>query len=370
MLVALHEDVLGGATLAVLRMLPELERRGCRLAFWLERPTPLATELEARGLEVHGGPRPIAYSRQGLALPPGPARRILGVPGYLGRFARFLRRHRPDVVHANSLLSLVEAGVARAMRVPTVLHVHEIVPSSGKGRVAALTARLGSDVVAAVSESCAASLAPAGIEPRIVYGGTEIPDRPVGPPPEGRFAVGMIGTIIHRKGTDVFLRAAELVRERAPAAEFELIGSTHAPLEPDYVAEVVNRASQAGITHRESGDVEAAMRGWDLVVLPSRADPFPSVVLEAMALGVPVVGSAVDGIREQVTPATGALVPPDDPRALAAAILELRDAGPERRREIGLAGRRRMIERFTLERQAEGMRAAYDAAIGDSPTRP
>jgi glycosyltransferase involved in cell wall biosynthesis len=111
-------------------------------------------------------------------------------------------------------------------------------------------------------------------------------------------------------------------------------------------------------------DVLAAFREWDLFVLPSRRDPFPISMLEAMASGLPVVGTRVDGLAEQIAPGTGSLVPPEDPARLAEAILALCDASPPERRRIGEAARKRVIENFTIEHQVEGMHAAYLAAAG------
>jgi glycosyltransferase involved in cell wall biosynthesis len=75
------------------------------------------------------------------------------------------------------------------------------------------------------------------------------------------------------------------------------------------------------------------------------------------------VGAAVDGIREQLTADSGVLVAAEQPRALAAAIVEL--AGDRARREaLGRAARERAASEFSLERQVEGMDAAYRAATG------
>jgi glycosyltransferase involved in cell wall biosynthesis len=76
-------------------------------------------------------------------------------------------------------------------------------------------------------------------------------------------------------------------------------------------------------------DVDAILPGCDLFVLPSRDDAFPTVLLEAMAAGLPAVASAVGGIPEIVTPdVTGVLVPPGDAETLAAAIVDLLHDAP------------------------------------------
>jgi glycosyltransferase involved in cell wall biosynthesis len=92
------------------------------------------------------------------------------------------------------------------------------------------------------------------------------------------------------------------------------------------------------------------LRKADLYVHPSRADTFPSGVLEALACGTPVVASRVGGIPEQLAADTGVLVEPGDPSALASAIDSLL-ADPERRARMGRAAAADARQRFSLERQ-------------------
>ena len=105
-------------------------------------------------------------------------------------------------------------------------------------------------------------------------------------------------------------------------------------------------------------EVARRLRDADLYVHPSRADTFPSGVLEALASGTPVVASRVGGIPEQVTEETGVLVEPGDPAALAAGIESLlADAG--RRAQMGQAAVADARERFQLERQLESYLRLY-----------
>lgn len=99
-----------------------------------------------------------------------------------------------------------------------------------------------------------------------------------------------------------------------------------------------------------AAEVARQLSAADLYVHPSRADTFPSGVLEALACGTAVVASRVGGIPEQVSDETAVLVEPGDPAALAAAIESLL-ADPERRARMGQAAVVRARERFSLERQ-------------------
>jgi glycosyltransferase involved in cell wall biosynthesis len=239
-----------------------------------------------------------------------------------------------------------------------------MVRPNAKGRIARRLAHTFNDVVIGVSESGAAALSTDGSRAKVVYECVSIPSEvPVREGRARRSVVGTVGVVSRRKGSDLFVEAARLVRERTDEIEFRMVGSADDPLDAAWASDLLARLPAIGIEHEPSADVTAELAGWDAFVLPSRSDPFPIVVLEAMASELPVIGTRVDGIAEQVTPETGILVEADDPEALAAAILELH-RNPERRREMGRAGRARVAERFSLERQAEGIHEAYLDALG------
>jgi glycosyltransferase involved in cell wall biosynthesis len=361
--VIFHEPVLGGATSSVLRIVPLLEQRGWEFCFWVDRPSELFDELAGRGYDVEGDRRLVAWSLPVLRLPPGPARRLASTPAYMRRMLAFLRDRRPALVHANSLIALPEALVAKRADAPVLLHVHEMSRRSVRGRIARRLAWRADELVA-VSRASAAALARGGPLPRVVYEASPIPERPVSirrsPQP---FVVGSLGVISTRKGSDVFVEAAERVLSRTDRIEFRLVGGLTDLLEAEWGRALVARARRAGIVYAERVDTLAELHSWDGFVLPSRTDPFPIAMLEAQASGLPVIGAAADGIVEQVSPECGRLVEPGDADALADAIVWLSERSAEERAQMGAAGRRRVIERFTLERQAEAMDRAYRETI-------
>ncbi|GEM_PF-1376860 len=364
--VVCHEDVPGGATLSVVRLAPVLEELGWRPWYWVSRPSPLFEYLRERGLRVEGAPRPIAYSLSAARLSPGVLARARATPRYLRAFRAMLRERSPALVHANSLFTLAEAWTAARAGIPIVFHVHEMLPDSWK-RLAAkwIAQRLPGEVVA-VSEAVASRLELNGRRPRVVHEGAIYP--PVAPerPARDRTVVGTVGVISRRKGSDLFVEAAARLRATLPEVQFRMIGAATDPLERRWAEAVLRRASAAGVEHAPRADVDAALASWDVFVLPSRRDPCPISLLEAMGSGLAVVASAVDGILEQVAPGCGLLVPPDDVDAIVNAIVRLHsDRGL--RSALGTAARERVLACFSLERQAAGIHEAYLAALESGP---
>jgi glycosyltransferase involved in cell wall biosynthesis len=110
-------------------------------------------------------------------------------------------------------------------------------------------------------------------------------------------------------------------------------------------------------------DVPAWMRTFDVFALPTRAEPFGKVVIEAMAAGCPVVASRVGGIPEIITAADlGTLITPDDPRGLADAIVQYL-TNPAKAAQTGSAGRRHVVERFDLPHMIERIERLYDGIL-------
>jgi glycosyltransferase involved in cell wall biosynthesis len=363
-LLVLQEETLGGATRTLLRPVDVLRERGWDVSFWCAKPSPLHDDLVAMGHAVDGAPRLMRYRWRSLRHPPGVRARVASLPRSQLGLRAHLRSLRPDLVHVNGRLALPEAATARAsgFRVATFI-VDDALPGLRGlvGRVAPWTV---SHAVLAMSPSHAAGLTVGRRVPGIVPGSTPLPAVVArrAKPPGAPVVVGTIGVLSPRKGTDVFVDAAERLRGRA---EFRIAGPIEDGPDAPWAREQVARGEAAGVRYLGPVDVSAELPGWDVMVLPSRAEPFGLVVSEAMAAGVAVVGSAVDGIAEQLDGGVGVLVAPGDAAALAAA-LEALIADPARRAELGAAGHARVLERYTPECAADALEAAWRVTLGTS----
>jgi hypothetical protein len=186
-----------------------------------------------------------------------------------------------------------------------------------------------------------------------------------------------VGRLEHRKGTLQLLQAAPAVLREVPEAKFVLIGrdrahcpggKTHAEyLREQFPLEVQQRVQLVG---RLSDDaVEDWYRRATLFVGASIYESFGLTFIEAMRWGTPVVGTTGGAIPEVVEhDRSGLLVPPGDSGALAQAMIALLK-DERKRRELGQAGRRRVAERFSVERMALDAERLFVRVVNDYRAR-
>jgi glycosyltransferase involved in cell wall biosynthesis len=165
------------------------------------------------------------------------------------------------------------------------------------------------------------------------------------------------------KGLDVLLRALPSVQAEVPGVRLIVAGR-----EGNETANLQRLAGRLGVGEAvrflgSRSDVPELLCAADLFVLPTRREGFPGAVLEAMALEVPIVGSSIAAVSEAVVDGQHAvLVPPDDPSALAVAMVDVLTC-PSAARQRTLAALARFHDRFTVDRAADAMRRFYEAAL-------
>jgi glycosyltransferase involved in cell wall biosynthesis len=190
--------------------------------------------------------------------------------------------------------------------------------------------------------------------------------------PPGPARLLCVARLVEQKGLLVLMRACAVLRDRGVEAACDVVGGPEEPLYTEYLLELrrEHRRLQLDGRVRFAGSqpferILDAYRTADVFVLPcvvaadGRRDVTPNVVLEAMAMALPVVSTPVGGVPELVEDGvSGVLVPPGDAAALAAA-LEALIADPERRRRLGEAARRRIEERFDARLTAARFRELF-----------
>ena len=299
----------------------------------------------------------------------------------IARLYRRLRRHRPDLVHTNTLKTHVLAGAAAHLaRLRLLWHLRDILSEGHALGLLLRAARRFQPKVIAISEAVRRSLQGGDVDVVVVHNGTDLsafrpaPNREalrakLGLRPE-HIAITIVGRLTPWKGHRELLRAfAEVVRAE-PSARLLVVGEV-AFWEDSYETELRNLAAELGVARLVQwlgfrGDVPDVLGASDIFALPSIDEPFGRAVVEAMAVELPVVGTRSGGVPEIVVEGeTGFLVRPADDADLAAALLRLvREA--DLRRSMGMAGRARATDLFDVDRTAQRVQAIY-AEMLDRP---
>lgn len=286
-----------------------------------------------------------------------------------------LARLAPDVVHTHGYRAdLLHGGPTRRAGVATVSTVH------GSSRMGGLShffewlqlrALRRFDAVVPVSTPLERTLRAVGVAadrlhaiPNVVAARAVTHDRSaarsrLGLPSDTTRVLGWVGRVVPVKGADIFLRALALLPEGVGIAS--IIGDG-----PDRPA-MEQLARELGIAervrfHGEVDDAAAFLPAFDALVLSSRSEGTPIVVLEAMRAALPVIATSVGGVPDLVSdPQTGWLVPAESPEALAAAISAAFSQPGEAERR-GAAGAERLRREYDPVRWVERYDAAYAAA--------
>lgn len=301
--------------------------------------------------------------------------------------AFLIRRRNVAAVHSNTSAVTAGAFAAFLTRTPHLWHVHEILVEPVRLRRAMhwLVPRMSQVVLCvsnAVRDHIAADQPSQAHKLLVIYNGIDV-DRfaPAARPMRVRDEfgidgdaplVGMVGKVCRWKGQIVFAAAARHVLARFPQARFLAVGGVF-DKERHYMDQFraeVARLDMSNVFHIVDfrKDVRDVMNSCDVFVLPSTLpDPCPSVVLEAMAAGKPVIATAHGGPVEQVVDGqTGYLVRPGDAEDLAAAICKLL-ADPVAIRNMGQEGRRRAYQHFTISRFMRDVEGVYGDLCGFVP---
>ena len=182
--------------------------------------------------------------------------------------------------------------------------------------------------------------------------------------PNGSRTLVTVGRLDRQKGLSSLLEAAQTIIPQFDNLHFLLVGEgpERSMLESQIKERgVVNRVHLAGWRP----DVPAIMKGATALVLSSLWEGMPNVVLEAMAAGLPVIATQVEGIDELVLPEiTGNTVPSNSPTDLAAAIAKLLQ-DPPRAQSFGAAGQERARQEFSWERMASRYEEVYLDSLGN-----
>jgi len=311
------------------------------------------------------------------------AREIFGVVAPRARVLhRLLRRERPDLVYlANGVPANIDALVAAALcGLPVISHEKGLRRIGPRERIMSRWIHTSIGMTRQVTEHVRAR----GIRPRrqlTIYdgidcaaftpGGGAAVRREFAIPPDAP-VVGIVGHLQRWKGQLLVVEAVARVRPRHLTLRCLIVGGVHR-LGEKYAAELRARIAELGLADAviltgARTDVPACLDAMDVVVHAStRPEPFGRVIIEAMALGRPVVAPREGGPIEIVVDGeTGLLFTPRDAGALAAAI-ETLVADGNRRRAMGRAARERVDAVFDIRHHVRAVEAVFDDVLAACP---
>ncbi len=292
----------------------------------------------------------------------------------VGAFTRLLADGGYSLVYANTIVSVAAALAARRTRTPCVWHIRELfddvggemtVPSLGGRKIVQKAVWYCADHVivnsAAVARNilgledhASLSIVPNSVADELFHDviNSHAARESLGLP-SGGLIVGVPGTLRPMKGHPFLLRAAAKVCQQSTEIHFAITGDDQS----SWAEELKRQVSDLGIGEHVTflgrvNDMCSFYAASDVISIPSRAEPFGRVAIEAFAEGKAVIASAVGGLAEIVeSGSTGILVPYDDVAALAAA-LQCLTSDARLRNEYGMAARQAAHNLYTEEKYA------------------
>lgn len=188
--------------------------------------------------------------------------------------------------------------------------------------------------------------------------------------PQAACDILCIGRLVPEKGQAVLIEAVAQLAERGQTASLTFAGEGPQRENLERLAERLGLAAEVsfrGAVGQE--ELHALYEGASIFCLPSFSEGVPVVLMEAMAMRVPAIGTTITGVPELIEDGrSGLLVPPGRPDRLADALQRLLNDG-SLRRELGAAGRQKVLEEFDAEASAAQLHALFAAQLAGEPLR-
>ena len=285
---------------------------------------------------------------------------------------RIVKRHAIDLIHANSLsVALLGGIVARLNRIPILMHKRY---ATSYGILDRLCEKLLHRVIL-VSEATRWDFAPA-TKQTLIYNGVDLNAFQASREEvetlrtelfsdalNAAVLVGVVTRITPEKGIHVLVSAMQALKDKADV-KLLIVGGPYFQKDVDYMDALKQEVADLGIEDSVIftgflSDTRIVTSLLDIVLVPSIIpEACPRTIIEAMAVGKPVIATPLGGSKELVTPETGILVPPEDASGVADAIATLA-TDRERLAAMGNAARNRAVQLFSSEKNTALTEAVY-----------
>lgn len=360
----------GGAEGCLCDLAAEFVSRGIRVLVAAPFEGDMCTTLRAMGATVTVGELGVPRNRK-EAISGRVLLRAVGSIPTLWRIIRMARAAEVELVHTNTSIVVVGAVVAKVLDVPHAWHIRELLTGFRWRLLARLIAR--ADKILCISQSVlenvcrrdAAMTAKAvvirdAVSPQMISTHIGRAKRS-----HGIRTVGMAARINPWKGHRLFLEMARSLAERNSGVRFEIAGGSLKAYE-ELAAQLMRFVEDCRMTDLVTflgavprDEMSVVMSSWDVVVMPSTSpEPGGLVILEAMAIGVPVVATTGGGPSEVITSGRDGLLAAAEPDALAAAVQLLLD-DEKLRTNLGSAAQVRARAEFGITKQVDQLVKIY-----------
>ena len=361
-------EAIGGAERDLIALLKTLNRHTWEPHVVCPGTGPFREQLHAIAVPTHA-----------LSLPPW--RKPLAVfqrRSAIGRLGALVGQLDPALVHVNDIWwvphTVRALASGRSHSMPIVAHVRQEIEPEKVGRYELDRV----EVAIAISRQIEQSLITGGVSMsrvRTLYSGIDCSSRQstrddqairrlIGVPNEA-VLLGTVANLFPRKGYEVMLRALPAIVHAVPTVHYVIVGSD----DHGYADRLTRLASELTIADRVhivgfQDPVQPFLAALDLYLHPALMEGFGIAVVEAMAMGKAVVATTTGGLPEVVAQGeTGLLVPPGDAESLAEAAIFLLE-NKFKREQMGVCGRMRAQERFSLDASVAHMEQLYGDVLG------
>jgi len=366
-------EAIGGAERDLIALLKTLDRRKWEPHVVCPGTGPFREQLHT-----------IAVPTYALSLPPW--RKPLAVfqrRSAVVHLEALVNRLDPAMIHVNDIWWVPHTVRAIASRtsnpVPIVAHVRQEIEPAKVGRYELDRV----EAVIAISRQIEQSLMAGGVSVknvRTVYSGIDISERQLTRDgqairqmiglPNRAVLLGTVANLFPRKGYEVMLRALPAILRAVPTVHYAIVGSD----DHNYADRLKRLAHELKVADRVhivgfQDPVHPFLAALDLYVHPALMEGFGIAVVEAMAMGKAVVATTTGGLPEVVAQGeTGLLVPPGDVESLAATVVSLLE-DRARRERMGICGRARAQERFSLDASVAHVEQLYGEVLATQKGR-
>ena len=366
-----------GADKVMLDLIKRLDKNEFNVHVILPCDGVLVDAMKKEGISVEVIPYPIM--RRKYFNPSGIISYFFDLLKYSTKITQIARERKIDIVHTNTAATLEGCFVSRKLGIPQLWSIHEIIvrPQIMFKMTSKWISRYSSITITdsqAVKDHLMESGRFKNEDIKVIYNGVDANRFSSNSDceylkkewniPEGKRIVGMMGRVNSWKGQGDFLKAANIIMAKYPDVYTVFVGAAFegeewreeelakAISESPYKDRIINKGYRT--------DSEGIYKLYDIFVLPStNPDPLPTVVLESMATGKPVIGYKHGGVCEMVKDGyNGLLAEVRNPEDLADKIMQLLE-DDDRREEMGRNSRNRLVENFSIEAYIENYSNEY-----------